>query len=159
MRHHQTQDSEVWRRASVLALFATRQPGKHNRVRHGRASDTIIPRQATPCQLRQRRPLIDILRNGDGVLFGPNGPEHEAHLPSSALRSASVGGLQTRQQPSRGPCMPSATTGRQECSAMPVAMPSRMPGTTLARCSHANIQNTTRYSALAPDRFARFWQD
>jgi integrase len=28
-----------------------------------------------------------------------------------------------------------------------------------AYLGHANIQNTTRYTALAPDRFARFWQD
>jgi integrase len=28
-----------------------------------------------------------------------------------------------------------------------------------AYLGHANIQNTTRYTALAHDRFARFWQD
>jgi site-specific recombinase XerD len=28
-----------------------------------------------------------------------------------------------------------------------------------AYLGHANIQNTTRYTALAPNRFARFWQD
>jgi type 1 fimbriae regulatory protein FimB/type 1 fimbriae regulatory protein FimE len=28
-----------------------------------------------------------------------------------------------------------------------------------AYLGHRNIQNTTRYAALAPDRFARFWQD
>jgi integrase len=28
-----------------------------------------------------------------------------------------------------------------------------------AYLGHANIQNTTRYTALAPDRFARFWRD
>jgi integrase len=28
-----------------------------------------------------------------------------------------------------------------------------------AYLGHANIQNTTRYTALASDRFARFWQD
>jgi integrase len=28
-----------------------------------------------------------------------------------------------------------------------------------AYLGHRNIQNTTRYTALAPDRFKRFWQD
>ena len=28
-----------------------------------------------------------------------------------------------------------------------------------AYLGHRNIQNTTRYTALAPDRFAKFWQD
>jgi type 1 fimbriae regulatory protein FimB/type 1 fimbriae regulatory protein FimE len=28
-----------------------------------------------------------------------------------------------------------------------------------AYLGHANIQNTTRYTALAQDRFARFWRD
>jgi hypothetical protein len=28
-----------------------------------------------------------------------------------------------------------------------------------AYLGHANIRNTTTYTALAPDRFARFWQN
>jgi type 1 fimbriae regulatory protein FimE len=28
-----------------------------------------------------------------------------------------------------------------------------------AYLEHRNIQNTTRYTALAPDRFKGFWQD
>jgi type 1 fimbriae regulatory protein FimB/type 1 fimbriae regulatory protein FimE len=28
-----------------------------------------------------------------------------------------------------------------------------------ARLGHRNIQNTTRYTALAPDRFKGFWKD
>jgi hypothetical protein len=42
MRHDQMQDRRTVGACQLFSLFATRQPEKHNRVRHGQASDTII---------------------------------------------------------------------------------------------------------------------
>jgi hypothetical protein len=109
MRHHQTQNwcSEVRDGCQRFSLRTTREPRKHNRAPHGRASDTITAGHVTHCWLRQRGPLIRILRSGDRVLFRPNGPEHEAHL-SPARRLACR--LQSRQQPSGRRWVPRATT-------------------------------------------------
>jgi hypothetical protein len=49
------------------------------------------------------------------------------------------------------------------CCAMPAALPSQIAGSIRgalqAYLGHANIQNTTRYTALAEGRFKGFWRD
>ena len=49
-------------------------------------SSTIGAVHAAPCRLRQLGPLINICETRDrGMLFRPNGPEHEAHLLSARV--------------------------------------------------------------------------
>jgi hypothetical protein len=65
--------------------------------------------------MMQERPLTEFCEMGDrGMLFGPNGPEHEAHFCPHASRSASVCKLQPRQQPSGRSWLPRATTRCQD---------------------------------------------
>jgi len=64
MRDHLMQDCRSEAACQRLAYSQHDSWERHNRVRHGRASDIIIAGHASPCRLRQRGRLIDILRKG-----------------------------------------------------------------------------------------------
>jgi len=65
----------VWRPAP--RLFATRQPGKHNRVRHGRVPDTIIVGHASALP-----PKADVVERDRDVRFVPKADIEFARINS-----------------------------------------------------------------------------